>query len=116
MKMLAQIRNPVLPPLLGGGKAPGEEAGTLAVGSLIGNIIGAFLIFAFILTFLYLLLGGFDWITAGGDKTKLQSARDKITNALVGLVVVGATWAITTLVGQFFGIEFPNLPFPTIRG
>jgi hypothetical protein len=110
-KNLAQIVNPVLPGSLGQG---GNEAGPLAIGSLISSLVGVFLILAFISTLLYMILGGFDWVTSGGDKTKLQSARDKITNALVGLIVVGASWAVMMIVGNFIGIDFPNLPIPTI--
>jgi len=112
MKLLAQgIVNPVLPGSLGSG---GNEAGPPAIGSLIGSIVGMFLIIAFVTTVLYMFLGGFDWITAGGDKAKLQGARDKITNAMIGLIVVGSSWAIMMIVGNFLGIEFPNLPIPTV--
>lgn len=112
MKTLAQgIINPVLPGSLGSG---GSDAGPPAIGSILGSVVGLFLILSFVATFLYLMLGGFDWVTSGGDKTKLQSARDKITNALVGLVIVGASWAVMMIVGNFTGIEFPNLPIPTM--
>ena len=92
----------------------GSEAGPPAIGSIISSLVGVFLILAFISTLLYMLLGGLDWITSAGDKTKLQSARDKITNALVGMVVVGASWAVMMIAGSFFGLDFPNLPIPTI--
>jgi len=110
-RSIAQIVNPVLPGSLGSG---GNSTGPAALGSIIGSLVGLFLILSFISSLLYMLLGGFDWITSGGDKTKLQSARDKITNALVGLVIVGASWAIMMIVANFFGIEFPNLPIPTV--
>ncbi|MEK7577553.1 MAG: hypothetical protein AAB492_02955 [Patescibacteria group bacterium] len=110
-RLLAQITNPVLPGNLGQG---GQEAGSSAIGAVLGAIIGAIIIMCFMVAFLYLLLGGFDWITSGGDKTKLTSARDKITNALIGLIIVGTVWAITVLVGQFVGIDFPNIPIPTV--
>jgi hypothetical protein len=71
---------------------------------------------AFVFAFINLLLGGYDWITSGGDKTKLQSARDRITNAIVGLIITGAAWAVMTLVGEFLGIGFPDMPIPTIGG
>ena len=113
-KAFAQgIVNPVLPGPLGSGTT---ESGPAVVGNIIGGVIGAFLIFSFIVAMLYLILGGLDWITSGGDKTKLQSARDKITNALIGMIIVAGAWAITLLLAQFFGIEFPNIPFPTVGG
>ncbi|MFZ5534643.1 MAG: hypothetical protein ACOY3M_00635 [Patescibacteria group bacterium] len=111
MKNLAQIVNPVLPGSLGRG---GNDTGPSALGSIISSLVGVFLILALISTFLYMMLGGFDWVTSGGDKTKLQSARDKITNALVGLVVVGASWAVMMIVSNFIGIDFPNLPIPVV--
>lgn len=110
-QQLAQITNPALPTSLGSG---GLEGGSAAIGAVLGSVVGAIIILCFIVAFLYLLLGGFDWITSGGDKTKLASARDKITNALIGLVIVGTVWAITVLVGQFVGIDFPNIPIPTV--
>lgn len=111
-RLLAQLTNPLLPQSIGEGTT---EAGGRATGLLIGNLIGAMFIFAFILSFFYLLTGGISWITAGGDKGKLEAARDRITNSLVGLIVVGAAWAVFKLIGQFFGIEFPNLELPTIQ-
>lgn len=111
MNTLAQIVNPVLPQNLGQG---GNEAGPPAIGSLISSFIGAFFIFAFVAAFFYLLIGGFNWITSGGDKAKLEAARNQITNALIGLIIVGAGWAMMSLVGGFLGIEFPNLQLPIV--
>lgn len=110
--LLAQITNPVIPGSLGSG---GMSAGSPAIGAIIGAIIGVMLIFSFVIAFIYLLLGGFDWVTSGGDKAKLQSARDKITNAIIGLIIVASVWAIMTLVGQFIGVTFPDLPIPTVQ-
>ncbi len=112
-KLLAAtgLRNPVI-------KSLGEgsiETGGQTIGILIGNLIGAIFIVSFLLAFFFLLTGGISWITAGGDKGKLEEARNKITHALVGLIVVSAGWAIFTLVGQFLGIDFPNLELPTIE-
>lgn len=109
--LLAQIVNPAIPSSLGSG---GNEAGATSIGMLVSNFIGAFMIFAFFAALLYFLLGAFNWITSGGDKAKLQAARDEITNAFIGLVIVGAIWAIMMIVGSFLGIDFPNLPLPTI--
>ena len=122
MKLLAQLRNPVLPDLLGGGENIGPETyntGGTAAGKLIGSLVGAIFIFSFLMAFIYLLLGAFNWITSGGDKAKLESARDMITQAIVGIIIVAAAWAIMKLVGQFVGIDLGTdsikLPIPTIE-
>ena len=115
--LLAQIHNPVLPDLIGGGKA-GETAeftaGGPALGAIITQLVGALFIAGFLLTFFFLIMGGLTWITAGGDKTKLEKARDQITQAIIGLIIVGATYAIASLVAKFFGLDIKALPIPSI--
>ena len=72
-------------------------------------------IIAAIIAFVYLVLGGIQWITSGGDKTAMESARNKITHAVVGLVVVAAAYAIILLVQAFLGVDFfsKNLELPS---
>jgi len=51
-----------------------------------------------------IIFGAFTWITSGGDKNKAEEARNKITAAIVGLIVLAATVAIFNLVADFLGI------------
>ena len=111
-RYLAQISNPALPAALGGGTSPNGNSGGTALGHLISNLVGAVFIAGFLLAFMELLLGGISWITAGGDKQKLETARDKITNSIVGLIVVGAVYALMTLVAGFFGMNLSSLSVP----
>lgn len=113
-KLLAQLCNKALPEALGGCGGGGADQGITNIGRLIAALMGIFLVIAFIFAMLYLILGGLNWITAGGDKTKLQTARDKITQAIVGLIIVAAVYAIMILIGTFIGIDFPSIPVPTI--
>lgn len=85
------------------------------VGSLISALVGTLLIIAALLAFFYLILGGIQWITAGGDKAGMEAARNKITHAIVGLIIVGAAWAIMLLVQNFLGVTIIGgaLTFPT---
>ncbi len=73
-------------------------------GKLVSAIVGTLLIVAALLAFLFLILGGIQWITSGGDKAGMEAARNKITHAIVGLIIVGAAWAIMILVQNFLGI------------
>ena len=110
-KLLAQITNPVLNPGIGSG---GPDQGLVATGKFVSSIISLLLIVASLATLLYLVTGGLEWILAGGDKTKLENAREKITQAIVGLIVVAASWAGWLLIGKFLGIDFQSIPFPTL--
>jgi hypothetical protein len=85
------------------------------VGQLISAVVGTLLIIAALLAFFYLILGGIQWITAGGDKAGMEAARNKITHAIVGLIIVGAAWAIMLLVQNFLGVTIigGTLSFPT---
>ncbi len=85
------------------------------LGSLIGGLVGLIIIVALLATFLFLILGGITWITSGGDKSQVETARDRITNALIGLAIVAASWAIMKLIGFFFGIDPFALNIPTVK-
>lgn len=115
-KIYAQLCNPALPNQLGGCGGGTVEQGGKVFGGLVSGIVGIVFLLGFFLTFAYLLTGGVQWITSGGDKNALESARNKITNAIIGLVIVASAYAIFKLIGNFFGINLPNIKIPTISG
>lgn len=65
---------------------------------IIGSVIQTLLSFVGVLLLGYLLYGGFRWMTAGGDTSKVKEARQYITNAIIGLVIIVASYAIATFV------------------
>lgn len=87
------------------------------IGALISSIVSLGLIVAALLVFLYLVWGGIQWITSGGDKAGVESARNRITAALIGLVIVAASYAIIRLIEGFFKICIVSctisIPSPT---
>lgn len=74
------------------------------LGSFVSKSFSAVILVAGLATFMYLIYGGLSWIMAGGDKGKLEEARAKITNGIVGLAIVASAWAIYLLIDYFFGI------------
>ena len=74
-------------------------------GTLAGSFVGAAIMIGALLAFFYMLWGGLDWITSGGDKSKVEQARHKITHAIVGLGLVASMIAIFSVVQYFFGIN-----------
>lgn len=72
---------------------------------LFSNIIGVFVVVAGLLFLFQFMLGGFKWLTAGGDKAKLESAQQSLLHAVIGLVIVLAAYAIVVLVGSILGID-----------
>lgn len=80
--------------------------------SVIAALITLALVVAAIVFVFMLLWGGFKYISSGGDKAQLDSARGTITAALIGLTILFATWAIVNLVSLFFGVNIINLEIP----
>lgn len=84
------------------------------IGKLLSGAVGVILIVAALATFLYLIWGGIQWITSGGDKAAVEAAQHRIQAALIGLFVVFAAWALMLIVEQFFGISIlRGLKLPT---
>lgn len=62
-----------------------------------------------IISFVFLLWGGIQWILAGGDKEGTEKARKRITNALIGLAVVFSAYAILFILRALFDIDLIQL-------
>jgi len=75
------------------------------LGDLLRNALLIIFFFAAVLAFVFILIGGIQWITAGGDKFAAASARDRITAAVIGLVIVMATFGLTLIVTSALGIN-----------
>jgi hypothetical protein len=88
--------------------------GELTVPSIVAGAIRMLLVVAALIAFIFLIMGGIKWITAGGDKERTAGAQKTLTSALVGLVIVFAAWAIIRLIETFFGISILTLTVPTI--
>lgn len=72
---------------------------------LLGNLFSAIMLVAVLLVLGFFLWGAIEWITSGGDKSKVEGARNKITNAAIGLIVLAATTAVFLLIEEFLGID-----------
>lgn len=77
----------------------------LTVSGIISGAISLVLIVVALVFFFILVFGGLKWVTSGGDEKKVGEARSQITNALIGLAIVFAAWAIMKLIGTVFGID-----------
>jgi hypothetical protein len=78
-------------------------------GKFIGFGINMFILLAGLFLLIYLLWGALDWISSGGEKEKLVKAQHKITNALVGMILVFVVLTIfNVLAGNILGIIRPN--------
>ncbi len=86
----------------------------ITITGLISTAITLILIVAGLIFFFMLIIGGVKWILSGGDKAQTESARNQITAALIGLVVVFAAWAIAKLIAGIFGVDILNFTTPNV--
>ena len=55
-----------------------------------------------------LILGGWQYITSGGEKQAAQKARNTLTYAILGLVLLIGSWFILRFIKLFTGVEVTN--------
>lgn len=97
----AQISNLATPKLTGDGAT--------FFGNFIPKIITILFMVGGLAFFFMFIIGAIRWITSGGDKGQVESARTQITQALVGFFVMVSIWAIAKLVETIFGVNILNL-------
>ncbi len=104
---IAQITNPVLKGSLGAGN------GGSALGIIMGNLYNTLVMVGALALLLYLAWGGIGWITAGGKAEKIELAKEKITNAVIGMVALVAVIAVSNVLSKLFGFDILNPIVPT---
>jgi|SRR6266404_1024134 len=92
----------------------GQTVSGYTVGGILVAVVNLILVGAALIFFIMLVLGGITWILSGGDKAQTEAARNRITAALIGLVIVFAAYAIAVLAGNFFGFNIFQLTIPGI--
>lgn len=76
----------------------------VGIGDVISWIVGAAVVFGILAALLFIILGAFNWITSGGDKGKVESARNHIVAAVVGLIIIVLSLVVINFVLQIIGI------------
>lgn len=74
-------------------------------GNLFSGIVGIMIFGATLWMFFQLILGGISWMSSGGDKGKAEEARNRLTNAIIGLMIVFASWSIYVILLNFLGLS-----------
>lgn len=95
---------------IGEGEGFGPWAGVTEPGITLANIlsmaIGAMTIGAGIWFLFQVIIAGYNYLSAGGDRERLVNAGRKLTNAIIGLLIVVAAYAFLAIMGTLLGVEF----------
>lgn len=73
----------------------GLSTANVDIATRIGQIIGIALSLVGVVFLVLMVYGGFIWMTAAGDSEKIKKAKGIIINAVIGIIIVLASYAIT---------------------
>lgn len=92
---------------------PGEEV-EIKLGMDLNKLIAWFYYFIVTISgisaFVMLVWGGFLWLTSAGNPTKISNAKDQITSAFLGLIIILASYLILKVINP----ELTTLKLPTL--
>lgn len=71
-------------------------------------LLSAVMVIAILLVFSQFIIAGFEWITSGGDKSKTDSARQRIIHTFIGVLVLSASYALVQFVAYILGFGSLN--------
>lgn len=110
----AQTKAPTNVPL----SPPTGSIETLCLTKLPQFLIQLIFIIGVVVAIIFLIYGGIKWILSGGDKTAVESARNHIIAAIVGLIIVVGAFFIIGLIFQLLGAPNPvlNLQITDLAG
>ncbi|MBU1104287.1 hypothetical protein L6255_04025 [Candidatus Parcubacteria bacterium] len=105
---LGDVKNNAIPNAV---PQTGSNTYTGNIESIISVIIGTITIIAGVALLLYLAMGAFTYMTAGGDEKAATKAKGMITDAVIGLIIVVASMTIATILLKIFGLDIKALPW-----
>lgn len=90
------------------GAPQGVPTGGFNVAStkIIPVLIDAALILGILLSLLFLMWAGLDWIMSGGNKEGLQKARGKLIFAVIGLGIIMGAFLMVNFLGFSLGVNY----------
>jgi hypothetical protein len=103
----AAITNNAVP----GGSSPSDSPKQFAV--TVATLWQTIILVGGLAFLLYFLRGGLNWIMAGGDKGKLEEAKGAITQGLIGLAILAASYVIIKFIETAIGMNLLNITWPT---
>lgn len=85
------------------------DDGEAGFGALIEQILTIVVTIAAIIILIMFLWGGLEWITAGGDKAKIEKARNRIMQSIIGMIVLASVVALFMTLQTVLGFDIFEL-------
>ncbi|MBI4037499.1 hypothetical protein HY382_00460 [Candidatus Curtissbacteria bacterium] len=90
--------------------APARKLSDISV--IFGNVIKLLAPAAAIAFFIMLIIAGYQFMTSGGDPKAAGAARNTLTYAIIGVILVVAAWLIIKLIQNITGVDTTTISVP----
>ena len=77
-----------------------SSASETSLASTLGMIVNALLSLLGVVFIILIIYGGFQWMTAGGNDDAVKKAKERIKNAIIGLIITISAFAIWRLIAS----------------
>jgi predicted permease len=82
-----------------------DAASNYNIPEVINKGLAYAILFAGILSVIFIIIGGFSFILSGGNEDKIKQAVGTIRYAIIGLVITILSVVIVQAIGQFIGLN-----------
>ncbi len=91
--------------LKGIGLQPTSPKGSVGqLETIVSNVIGFITIVAAIFFVFQIIFAGYSFMSAQGDEKKLEMARQKLTQSILGLTIVVIAFGVTAFISSLLGL------------
>lgn len=87
------------------GLSKGPLAGNLTLGGIVSAVLPYLFVVAGLMLLFYLIWGGFGLMLSKGDPKAVEAAKGRITNAIIGFVIIFIAYWLVQFFGKILGIE-----------
>jgi len=89
-------------------QAPAPPNSLSDLANVLATIIKSVTAIAVLLSFIMILIGGFQFLFSGGDQKAVEKARNTLTWALIGIVILILIWFVLLAVFNITGVPVMN--------
>lgn len=111
IQQLAAITNPIVTSATESNQESAKSGALLF--EIIGGVLQFMMLIGALIALINLVQSGLGWISGGSDSAKLETVRSRITNTILGLIILSGSFALWVIIKDFLGIELTFAPlFP----
>ncbi len=81
----------------------GSLSGSGDLSTLIANVIRLALLFAGAIAVLFIIIGGYQYVTSAGNEESAEKGKKTLINAIIGIVIIVLSYVIVNVIARQVG-------------